>query len=202
MEDLKQKLASYSPFIKQNLTPLALGLLGLILLVYGLIMLIGSNRSGLDEVIFEAGQSGGTQAGIQKIAIDVEGAVIRPGVYSLALGARVKDALVEAGGLAKEADRKWIEKNVNLANKLTDGVKIYIPRVGEFDSSALDDTFTNGININSASIGQLDTLPGVGKVTAQKIINSRPYSSIDDLIVRKIVTEKVFLEIKDKIKVY
>jgi DNA uptake protein ComE-like DNA-binding protein len=55
------------------------------------------------------------------------------------------------------------------------------------------------VNINSASVGELDMLPGIGKATADKIIGNRPYGSIDELVGKKIVGEKVFEEIKEKI---
>jgi len=58
------------------------------------------------------------------------------------------------------------------------------------------------ININTASSEDLDSLPGVGPVTADKIINGRPYQTINDLIDRKILTNKVFSQIKDKISAF
>jgi DNA uptake protein ComE-like DNA-binding protein len=68
---------------------------------------------------------------VTMISIDVEGAVQKPGVYAVALTSRLQDGLIGAGGLHATADRAWIAKNFNLAATVSDGAKIYIPRVGE-----------------------------------------------------------------------
>ena len=94
-----------------------------------------------------------------------------------------------------------------MAEKLSDSQKIYVPHVSE-NTDIQSQTVGVGssqislININQAAAGELDSLPRVGPVTAQKIINSRPYSRIEDLLNKKIVSSKVFSEIKDKIAVY
>jgi competence protein ComEA len=132
---------------------------------------------------------------------------VKPGVYKLSQDARMQDAFISCGGLSSSADRNWVAKNINLAVKLTDGAKIYIPKLGEQTSSS--SSYSSGvaltsslININSASEQELDSLSGVGPATATKIINSRPYGSINDLLDKKIVGSKVFQTIKDKISVY
>ncbi|MBI2420982.1 MAG: helix-hairpin-helix domain-containing protein, partial [Candidatus Levybacteria bacterium] len=96
----------------------------------------------------------------------------------------------------------FIEKNINLASKVTDGMKIYIPRVGESLSSGVNTTISSGsslVGINSAGQAELEALPGIGPVTAGKIIAGRPYSSIDDLVAKKAVSQSVFEKIKDQI---
>jgi len=207
--------AERHPFLKRNLFPLVLGFFGLIFLGYGLIALIGSSDSS-KEIIFEPGgdsslpeSSASTQGSVRNILVDVEGAVLKPGVHHVALDSRVKDSLIVAGGLAADADRDWVAKNLNLAVKVADGAKIYIPRVGEQDTEGIKGIKSikgvdaeDKININSASEQSLDRLSGVGPVTAQKIISGRPYASIDELLSRKIVGSKVFGEIKEKITVY
>lgn len=107
------------------------------------------------------------------------------------------------------ADRKHIAKNFNLAIKLTDGAKIYVPFVGEavsggqvLNASSEGIIVGNLININTSSQSQLEALPGIGPVTAGKIIAERPYGSIQELLDKKIVGSKVFGQIKDKISVY
>ena len=212
MLDARQVLEKYAPFLRLNWIPLALGLLGLIFFIYGLIALLGT-ASKNNDLVFESSNSASASAKITAdIAVDVEGAVIKPGMYSLAMGSRVRDALVSAGGLSAFADRLWVEKNLNLAAKLSDGAKIYIPRAGEAQNPAINLTQTGVpqggvvgsetlINVNSATGAELDTLPGIGPVTAEKIINNRPYSSVDELLSRKVVTDKVFSQIKDKITV-
>ena len=210
MLDARQVLEKYAPFLRLNWIPLALGLLGLIFFIYGLIALLGT-ASKNNDLVFESSNSASASAKITAdIAVDVEGAVIKPGMYSLAMGSRVRDALVSAGGLSAFADRLWVEKNLNLAAKLSDGAKIYIPRAGEAQNPATNLTQTGVpqgvivgsetlVNVNSATGAELDTLPGIGPVTAEKIINNRPYSSVDELLSRKVVTDKIFSQIKDKI---
>lgn len=140
------------------------------------------------------------------LKIDVEGAVVSPGVSTLPSDARVQEALVAAGGLSSTADREVVAKTINLAAKLTDGEKIYIPKQGETVSTPISGevlgTQTGLVNINTASASELDALPGVGPATAQKIINSRPFSNINDLVAKKVVSQSVFTKIQDKIAVY
>lgn len=94
-----------------------------------------------------------------------------------------------------------------MAAKLVDGAKLYIPRKGESASSmssdhagVVDQSAT--INLNEASADQLDSLPGIGQVTAQKIISGRPYTDVQDLLTKKVVSNNVFTKIKDKVSVY
>jgi competence protein ComEA len=92
---------------------------------------------------------------------------------------------------------------MNLASKLSEGQKIYIPKLGEAKDTktqVLGEADEVGlININTASEAQLDTLSGVGPVTAQKIIKARPYTNINQLIDKKVVSQSVFTKIKDSI---
>jgi competence protein ComEA len=142
------------------------------------------------------------------ILVDVEGAVVKPGVYKLPVESRIQDGLIAAGGLSAKADREYVAKTLNLAIKLTDGTKIFIPTLGEPTGSepvlgATTVGATNAlINVNTASESQLDSLPGIGPVTAQKIISGRPYGSLDELLSKKIVSAKVYAQIKDKIAIY
>lgn len=216
--DHQEFLKQYFPIIKKNLFPIALGLFGLIFLGYGLIVLVGPIDSS-KEIIFEAGsdsslplESTSNQNKAPNIVVDVEGAVLRPGVYHVGSDFRLADALIASGGLSSDADRDWVAKRVNLAAKLTDGAKIYIPRIGEDVKSITGGTGTTGItgnersfsqiNINTTSEEILDSLPGIGPVTAQKIINGRPYRAIDELLSKKSVGSKVFDQIREKITVY
>ena len=180
----------------------------MIFFAYGLIGLFLANKTSSDDIVFEA-SSQKNVIEVKTIFIDIEGAVVRPGLYKLSHDSRIQDALVVAGGLAASADREYIAKNLNLATKLTDGAKIYIPRVGEAESmkgiASIKESaqaLTGQININSATEQELDILPGIGTVTAQKIIRGRPYASIDELLSKKIVGSKVFNQIKDKITLY
>ena len=184
---------------------LTLGLAGGLLLVVGVFsMVVISSRTGTDELVIQ--KAGETEELGGKLVVDVAGAVIKPGVYELKVDARVNEALIAAGGLGKEADREWVEKNLNLAAKVTDGQKIYIPSNKDNKDSPRSTlqglSLKEKINVNTASIAELDTLWGVGEATAKKIIDSRPYGAIEELLTKKAVKNNVYEAIKDKITTY
>lgn len=182
---------------------LTLGLAGGLLIVIGVLsVVVISSWPGTEELVIQkAGEEIQTN-----IYVDVGGAVEKPGVYQLQSSSRVNEALVIAGGLGEEADREWVERNLNLAAKVTDGQKIYIPSQRETEKVAplqgKGTTLRDKININTASIAELDTLWGVGPATAEKIISGRPYSNIEDLLTKKIIKSNVYETIKDKISLY
>jgi len=185
-----------------------LGLLGGLLLVVGVfsVVVISSRTGGEDLVIQKASEA--EELG-SKLVADVAGAVIKPGVYELKAGARINEALIAAGGLGEAADREWVEKNLNLAAKVTDGQKIYIPSEGETEKVAPLQgkgttlmTRLDLVNINTASSAELDTLWGVGEATAKKIIDSRPYGAVEELLTKKAVKNNVYEAIKDSVSVY
>lgn len=184
--------------LRKNLLVVILASLGLIFFSYGLISLLGSSSTESDIVIEKA-----EEVLEERITVDVEGAVVNPGVYTLHAKARIKDALIAASGLNADADRAWVAKSLNLAAKVSDGSKIYIPKKGEGAlGAAVSSGISSGtglININSAGLSELDTLSGIGPVTAQKIIDNRPYSLIEDLLSKKVVSSSVFGKIRDKI---
>lgn len=135
------------------------------------------------------------------IFVDVGGAVERPGVYELGSGARVKDALAAAGGLAKDADREYVSKNMNLAAPIVDGTKVYVLEIGEIGERG-EIGGANTININTAGAGELEKLKGIGEVRAKAIIDNRPYSSVGELKSKGVLGEKMFENIKEQISVY
>lgn len=181
---------------------LTLALAGILVLLIGLAIIGIGFKNGREEIeIIETGPEP-----VTKIFVDVGGAVLKPGIYEFSSDSRTNDALIAAGGLAEAADRDWVSQNLNLAAKLTDGGKIYVPYRGEDTvkvgpSQSKGPTFSERININTASLAELDTLWGIGPATAQKIIDSRPYSKIEDLLDKKIVKTNVYEAIKDKITV-
>ena len=183
----------------------SVGLLGVFLLgVGGLSAVLIANKSvssGVEVMLVDEETRGSGE-----VFVDVGGAVEKPGVYSLKSDSRVNDVLVLAGGFSDKADNNWVSKNLNLAQKVVDGQKLYIPFEGESSKDAplqsKGTSLTDKININSASISNLDTLWGVGEATAKKIVEGRPYGSIDELLTRKIVKANVYEEIKDEISVY
>jgi competence protein ComEA len=144
----------------------------------------------------------------QPIFCDIAGGVEKPGMYQLVLGSRVEELLIKAGGLSAEADREWVERNFNRAQKLVDGAKIYIPEQSEAPRSLGEEGQVSGsnitvkIDINTASASELDTLWGIGTVRAQDIIDNRPYQSVGELQTKKIIPSNVYEKIKDQISVY
>ncbi len=137
------------------------------------------------------------------ITLDVAGAVKRPGVYLVPINSRVEQAIVMAGGFEESiADKDFIAWDLNLAAKVSDGQKIYILRRGEDKSKvpSLVSAYTSSqnkgkININLASQSELESLSGVGPVTALKIINARPYSTLNDLVAKKIISATIYSKI-------
>lgn len=191
-------------FFKNRLSiaVIAFFLLGIFLLAIGggLFFFRGSN-SGNDDIQIISSNETGSSGSAPEIVVHVDGAVGSPGIYRLASDSRVDDAIKAAGGLTSDAD----QSRINLAAKVSDGQKIHIASQGEAGSSVMGQVSgesTGLININTASESQLDRLPGVGPVTAGKIIASRPYSAPEDLLTKKVVSSSVFEKIKDLITVY
>ena len=139
-----------------------------------------------------------------ELKVDISGAISNPGVHILPPDARIEDAIKSAGGFSASASANYISKSLNLSQKLSDGQKIYIPFEGESGpvqsgGGEVAGAQTNIIGINSGSESQLDSLPGIGPVTAKKIISNRPYQTLDDLVTKKAVGKALFEKIKDLI---
>jgi competence protein ComEA len=142
-----------------------------------------------------------TQPGMaQKVKVDIEGAVEQPGIYEVANDSRIQDVLITAGGMTPKANRTYVSQNINLAQKVYDGLKIYIPEnISNLSNSSNLTNLSNLVNINTGTLSQLDTLPGIGEATAKKIIDGRPYQNTSQLVEMHIVTQSVFTKIKDLI---
>lgn len=133
------------------------------------------------------------------IVVDVVGAVAHPGIYKLAGGSRVADALLAAGGMTGDADLTALNK----AAPIRDGQRIYVPRPGETVAA----TGTAGeaqlrIDLNHATASELEALPGIGPTTAARIVRSRagrPFGRVDELQTRGLVSARVFADIRDLI---
>lgn len=152
------------------------------------------------------------------IAVHVIGAVPRPGLYEFAEGARVQDAIDAAGGLLTSANID----SINLAAFLEDGVQLTIPfkdgqappaepvedeleLPGSTEESGGSEDNPDLININTASVEELDELPGIGPTIAQRIIDYRdangPFQTIEDILNVSGVGPSTFEQIKDLITV-
>ena len=177
---------------------------GVGLLIVGLGMTIRDAESKKPKVEIIKGEIKGVVEVSTKLMIDIEGAVERPGVYELKNGDRISDVLVICGGLNKDADRQWVEKNINRAEKLRDGMKIYIPKTGEQLQVTSDKGKQGGlISINTATIDELDKLSGVGPSMAQKIIDYREknggFMNVEEIKLVAGIGEKMYEKIKDQI---
>jgi competence protein ComEA len=155
-----------------------------VVLVWRHVVQSGSAASRL-EVAPVAGASARPRpaAAAQLVVVDVTGAVRRPGLYRLRKGARVADAVARAGGLTRRAERSA----VNLAAPLADGQQVLVAARGSPTATRAGSTSaaSGPVSLSSATAEQLDALPGVGPVTAQKIVEYRgqhgAFSSVDQL---------------------
>jgi competence protein ComEA len=183
---------------------IAVGLVVLVVGTLGVVSMRGGSASSADDVTIVAGgpatgavdgagpsSSTTSTARAPLIYVQVAGAVRRPGVYQVAPDARVFQAVLAAGGFTEDAD----QQGVTLAARLTDGCRVYVPQVGE---TVVDQTVapqpqiggtggatTGPVLLNSATLEQLDSLPGVGPAIAQDIIAYReaqgPFTSVEQL---------------------
>ncbi len=158
----------------------------LVLAIVTLAILWGpSQNEGLIIPLEEETQKTSTQDEA-KLVIDIGGGVARPGVYRLPSGSIVEDAILLAGGFSSSADLRMVEQAINRAELLQNHSKLYIPKIGDqlpasaplapAPSSPLNSLTSSPaslVNINSASLAELDTLPGIGPATAQNIIDFR-----------------------------
>ncbi|MBI4788516.1 MAG: helix-hairpin-helix domain-containing protein [Chloroflexi bacterium] len=146
------------------------------------------------------------------ILVDVRGAVAKPGVYTLPGGSRVQDALALAGNVLSHAELS----SINLARKLNDGEQIYIPIVGEATMPASapikserqptpTKTPLGKLNLNTATVAELDVLPGIGPAIAQRIVDYRAengaFKKVEDLKKVRGIGDALFDQIKDLVVV-
>ncbi len=170
----------------------------------------GSRRGALSCVLEEINKGsmvdGRNVLSTSSITVYVVGAVKRPGVYTIAGGSRVVDAINAAGGFTASAN----QIAVNLAMKVVDGMKIYVPFVRSEGQVVYGDgssgSFSSGkIPINTATEKELETIPGIGPVLASRIVEYRrehgPFASYEDLLNVKGIGEKILEKIKPYIEV-
>ena len=153
----------------------------------------------------------GSIVGGPELVVDVQGAVLAPGVQRLPAGSRVGDAIAAAGGYGPRVDAERAAAELNLAAPVADGDRIVVPARGDPPPAAAGGGGDGGggsggglVDLNSASESELDALPGVGPVTIQKIIDARaeqPFASVDELRDRKIVGEATFEKLRDLVTV-
>ena len=198
-------------FLSKNSKLLAFSLVGLSLIGFGVLCFKIDMFSSGDkvEVLSSTKDSQNTQ---QDIVVEISGAVEKAGVYKLPNGSRVNDLIIVAGGISADANREWIDKNINKASKLSDGQKLYIYHSDEISAKSdggikLDHQVLgssnqindNLVNINTASQSILEKLNGIGPVYATNIIEHRPYSNVEELVSKGAITKKVLEKIKNDI---
>lgn len=138
-------------------------------------------KTSEDELIQEDTIEEKSEKKDELLIVHVSGSVKRAGVYQLEKDKRIIDAIEKAGGLLEEADSDAL----NLAEKIKDGMKIYVPKKGEQPSASANLKSQSYIDLNLADKEELMTLPGVGEKTADKIIayrEAQPFEKVDDLL--------------------
>lgn len=179
-----------------------------ILAIFALCLAVGYFTSrpveNLKEEEIFAEEAGTADEQEQKITVYVNGEVNRPGVYSLVTGSRIKDAVEASGGFTADADIK----RINLAKKVRDEDYIFIETKdssrGAAGASSSGISSDGIVNINTATKEELMTVPGIGEVTAQKIIDYREkngdFQKVEDLTKVDRIGEKTLAKFKDKIE--
>ncbi len=211
MENLPapEKSANFFQVLKENLFEWFLASVGITLILFGFAQHFGwlEEEKGASLTVIKAEKD----QKAEELVVDIGGAVAKPGVYYLPASSRVNDLLIAAGGVTNWAQRLFIEKELNRARLLQDGEKIYIPYIGEQLSSdggagvGRGETATAKININTASVGELEALPEIGFSYASAIVEYREekgnFSSIEEIKNVSGIGEKTFEKIKDLISV-
>jgi competence protein ComEA len=159
-------------------------------------------------------KAGALAAGLpsDRLVVDVSGGVLRPGLYRLPPGSRVGDAIEAAGGFGPSVDADAAARTLNLAEPLVDGVKVLVPERGQGAAPAASGDGGDGapaggtgrVDLNRATSAELEELPGIGPVTAAKIVAAReeaPFQDVDDLRERKLVGPSTFEKLKDLVTV-
>lgn len=150
------------------------GLVLAVLVAVGVAMSSGGVEHETPPVLPVAAASASTSVADETIVVSVVGRVARPGLVTLPEGARVADALREAGGPVPDTDIGAL----NLARRLADGEQIYVgvpapPGADPGMAASGAPGGTDKVDLNTATLAALDTLPGVGPVTAQRIVDWR-----------------------------
>lgn len=136
------------------------------------------------------------------IMVDIAGEVVNPGVYEISADLRLEGLIELAGGFTESANKEYVDQHLNMAKKLLDAEKLYIP-----DDTSIADISAGGstvpiglISLNNSSGTELESLPGVGPATASKIISARPFSSIEGLLDVPGIGSSRYAQIKDLVQ--
>lgn len=172
--------------------------LGLLILALIVIAVVLTNKEDSESILFNSSIESESDE-TQYYYVDIKGEVNNPGVYKVSSDYRLFQVVNLAGGLTTEADTLAI----NLSQKIRDELAIYVPAISEnYDSVVVVDVEDGMININTASLTELDTLPGVGPSTAQAIIDYRnvtAFEQIEDIMNVAGIGEATYEEIRTSI---
>ena len=140
------------------------------------------------------------------VVVHVAGAVVAPGVHQLPAGSRVVDAVEASGGLTADADAGA----VNLAAEVVDGSQVYVPRIGEVPpppppGAGGTEVEAGPVDLNTADVALLETLPGIGPATAAAIVDHRerhgPFASVEGLLEVRGIGEAKLAALRDLVRV-
>ena len=173
--------------------PLVIGGISIFSIIFSIVLLVKSTQT-TTPIQFSTDIVASKSADIK---VDVEGAVKNPGMYSLPEGSRVEDAIVAAGGVNTEVDAQVFAKTINRAMKLVDGAKIFIPSLSM--TSYNIQGASSMISVNMATQSELESLSGIGPATAKKIIEGRPYQTLEELVTKKAIGTALFEKLKNDI---
>ena len=186
----------YSSLQRRGLAIIA----GLVVAITALFVMLGSSQ----EVVAAPAPLEIESISMQTLMVDVAGAVVNPGVYSLPLNARVVEAIKAAGGLKKGADTS----DINQARILKDGEQIYVYPAALSGNGGVSRAAIrkNGpIMINRATVKDFESLDGIGPVLANRIVTYRktngPFSAIEDLLKVPGIGQSKFAQFKEKLRV-
>ena len=179
---------------------LAIAALAALVLLGGSALLVAATPAPLVTLDDPGPSTSPSQPLPSPLLVDVEGAVRHPGLVRLAAGSRVADAIAAAGGYSGSVDAAAASTGLDLADPLQDGAKVLVPqRGGSSGGGAAPSPAAGKVDLNQATAAELDALPGIGPVTAAKIIASReqqPFRRIDDLRTRKLVGAATFAKLQ------
>ena len=199
-------------YLKRKINILILLIIIAIIVISGIVVKINHQNEVTIEDFFVESQSNAditTDDSANKIKIHIDGYVKNPGIIEIEDGSRIADAIDQVGGLLPDASLK----NVNLAYELKDGEKIYIPSKAEEIENQIqivsmgdgESTENTKVNINTATIDELQKVSGIGQSTAQKIIDYRnkngKFKKIEELKEITGIWDKKYDTIKEQVTV-
>lgn len=217
------KLSIFTVFFRRYPLELTAIGIGIIFIISG-IVLLRQHFNGMSQAVEVVSIPKDPPKNQELFIVEAAGAVVKPGVYTMSPDERVHDLIQKAGGFTGDA-AKAVQEELNLAAHLEDTGKIFIPTEYQYQvgtrlfytsqhshgivftgevQEISEDTFQEDvspalavIDINTATQSELDTLPGIGQKTAEKIIGGRPFSSLDDMVAEKVVNRSVADTLQD-----